>query len=53
MISMIDKIIRLGIEECDYEFKMMKVELKTNLKEFLYGKYIQNFEKKWMEKYLL
>lgn len=53
MISMVDKIKRLGIKGCSDKLEKMSSELKKNSKEFYYGKYTQNFEKEWMEKYLL
>lgn len=53
MISMIEKIARLGVKDCSNKFETMNNELKTNLNEFFYGKYTQKFEKEWMEKYLV
>ena len=53
MISMIEKITRLGVNDCSNKLEIMSSELKTNLKEFFYGKYTQKFEKEWMEKYLV
>lgn len=53
MISMIEKIVRFGVEDCSNKFEIMNDELKTNFNEFFYGKYTQKFEKEWMEKYLV
>lgn len=53
MISMMEKITRLGVKDCSNKFEIMNDELKTNFNEFFHGKYTQKFEKEWMEKYLV
>jgi glycosyltransferase involved in cell wall biosynthesis len=52
MISMVEKINRLGIEGCNEQCESMLRELRENRKEFLSCEWIQEFEKEWMENYL-
>jgi len=52
MISMVEKITRLGIKGCDRQLAAMKLELRGNRKEFLDGGFVLDFEKEWMEKYV-
>ncbi|MGC7870205.1 glycosyltransferase family 2 protein [Desulfosporosinus sp. SYSU MS00001] len=53
MISMVEKIYRFKLTNCDEPLKFMRSVLRRNWDEFFYGKYIENFEKEWMEKYIL
>jgi glycosyltransferase involved in cell wall biosynthesis len=52
MISMVEKIDRYQLENCCGPFDFMKDELRKNWNEFYYGQYIEEFEKRWMEKYI-
>ena len=52
MISMIEKINRLTLPDCDVHLENMTNELMQNRSEFLAYKDIQDFEKKWMELYV-
>ncbi|TWH60036.1 glycosyltransferase involved in cell wall biosynthesis [Desulfitobacterium sp. LBE] len=52
MISMVEKITRLKLSECEYQLTSMKQELGENRDEFLDSEYILDFEKEWMEKHL-
>jgi glycosyltransferase involved in cell wall biosynthesis len=51
MISMVEKITRLGIAGCDAVLAAMRNELATNRNEFLNCELTQDFEKKWMGEY--
>lgn len=53
MISMVEKIIRLGIPGCERQLVAMKGELQVHRAEFLDAPETLDFEKEWMEKYLL
>lgn len=52
MISMIEKITRLGIHSCDKQCKNMIRELSEHSEEFLNCEYIQDFERGWMMNYV-
>jgi len=52
MISMIEKIQKLGITGCDAQLELLTLELKVNRKKFLECGYIQGFEKEWLNKYV-
>lgn len=52
MISMIEKIDRLNIPECEKELLYMKRELDNHREEFCSCPEIQDFEKGWMERYV-
>lgn len=53
MISMVEKINRLGINGCKRQLNAMIEDLRKNREEFLQGGFILNFEKEWMEIYIL
>jgi glycosyltransferase involved in cell wall biosynthesis len=53
MISMVEKIDRFGLTNCDVSLTFMRDELHLHRDEFYNGKYIVNFEKEWMERYIL
>ena len=53
MISMCDKIKTYELKDCYNIFVELVQELKTNQQEFLVSPYIQDFEKEWMQKYIL
>ncbi|HWQ30221.1 MAG TPA: glycosyltransferase family 2 protein [Negativicutes bacterium] len=52
MISMIEKIHRFGLKNCDQPLEFMKSELKKHRKEFYDGEFILDFEKEWMALYV-
>ena len=52
MISMVEKIRRLGLPGCDEQLACMCGELSAHWHEFVGGKYILGFEKEWMERYI-
>lgn len=52
MISMVEKIVRLGIRGCSQQLEAMKAELHRNRDEFLTTPEILNYEKKWMDTYV-
>ena len=53
MISMCDKIKTYDLKDCQGIFIELVRELRLKQEEFLMSPYIQNFEKKWMNKYVL
>ena len=52
MISMVEKVTRLGLADCGAQRERMVRELRANREEFLGCPEILDFEKKWMEKYI-
>jgi len=52
MLSMVEKINRLGIEKCEYQLDMMLSELKKNRNKFMDNKNILDFEKEWLKRYV-
>lgn len=52
MISMVEKISRLGLKGCELQREQMKRELWKNRDEFLNAPEILPFEKAWMNAYL-
>jgi glycosyltransferase involved in cell wall biosynthesis len=52
MISMVDKIERYELKECEELLDTMKRELKTHRNKFLKCGLAQHFELEWMKKYL-
>lgn len=52
MISMVEKICRLGISDCERQLKNMTQELREHREEFLESSKILEFEKEWMEAYI-
>jgi glycosyltransferase involved in cell wall biosynthesis len=53
MISMVEKITRIGIQGCDEQLAYMKKELLLNRVQFMESSYILPFEKAWMDQYIL
>ena len=53
MISMVEKVARLGLTDCDAQRERMARELWEHRKEFLRCPEILEFEKEWMKKYIL
>ncbi|MGJ4850096.1 glycosyltransferase family 2 protein [Bacillota bacterium Meth-B3] len=51
MISMVEKISRLGIKGCNGQLSEMLRTLTQNRDEFCSGEWIQTFESEWMEMY--
>lgn len=52
MISMVEKVVRLELPNCEDEFEYMKKELTTNKEKFLSCPEILDFEVEWVEKYI-
>lgn len=52
MISMVEKVVRLELTNCEEELEYMKTELTTNKEQFLNCPEILGFEKEWIEKYV-
>ena len=52
MISMIEKIHRYELTNCNEPLEYMRAVLITHWNEFYNGKYIIEFEKEWMNKYV-
>lgn len=53
MISMVEKIERLGLTDCQKQKEAMVGQLYTHAKEFLQAPECLPFEKEWMKKYIL
>ena len=52
MISMIEKVTRLGIAGCGPQLEEMKLELRTHYEEFVNSEFTLEFEKEWMKIYV-
>jgi hypothetical protein len=52
MISMVEKITRLGLSDCYELCDKLKRELQTSRDEFVNSELTLNFEREWMEKYV-
>lgn len=52
MISMVEKISRLGLCKCDKQFDHMRKELLNNYEIFINCPEILTFEKEWMKRYI-
>lgn len=52
MISMVEKITRMELTDCERQLAAMKRELAEHCEEFLGSELILEFEKKWMERYV-
>lgn len=52
-ISMVNKIISNGLKDCEEHLKAMRCELAKHYAEFMNSTYILDFEKIWMENYIL
>ncbi|WP_242854365.1 glycosyltransferase family 2 protein [Oxobacter pfennigii] len=53
MLSMIEKINKFKLTNCNEPLEFMKKEIHKNLDEFLGGGFILKFEKEWVSRYLL
>lgn len=53
MISMCNKIESNSLDNCKKQLEFIKRELKENRKMFYNSPYIQEFEKKWMDKWIM
>ncbi|MDR0499513.1 MAG: glycosyltransferase [Holophagales bacterium] len=53
MISMVEKIIRLKISNCDGQLADMVSELQKYRSDFMNGGFALDFEKEWMNTYVL
>ena len=52
MISMVEKVKRLELMECDDICEMVIGKLVAYKEEFLQTNYTEDFEREWMEKYV-
>jgi glycosyltransferase involved in cell wall biosynthesis len=52
MISMVEKVIRLELPDCEEELEYMKKELITNKEKFLSYPEILDFEVEWVKEYI-
>lgn len=52
MISMVEKVIRLELQNCEEELEYMKKELTTNKEKFLSCPEILDFEIEWVKEYI-
>jgi len=52
MISMVEKINRLKIKDCESQLTAMMSDLRKNREEFALGRLTLDFEREWMEKYI-
>ena len=52
MISMVEKINRLGIKNCERQRDAMSRVLREQREKFINGKYILEFEREWVERYV-
>ena len=52
MISMVEKIDRLGLKDCEAQREAMARELSANRQRFLNAPELLPFEREWMEKYI-
>ncbi|MGI6084074.1 MAG: glycosyltransferase family 2 protein [Acetivibrionales bacterium] len=52
MISMVEKINRYGLTNCEEPLRFMCEELRQHWNEFYNGKFIQDFEKEWMDRFI-
>ena len=52
MISMVEKVTRLGIPECEKQMETMKRELRARREAFLNAPETLDFEREWMEEYV-
>jgi len=52
MLSMVEKISRLGIVGCDEQKGRMIKELRENCEEFLSGGFVLGFEREWVGKFV-
>ena len=53
MISMVEKVCRLKLTDCEEPLKRMRDELRKHGREFLGRPEIMEFEREWMEKYVI
>lgn len=53
MISMVEKIHRLGLKNCEEQRKRMETELQAHRDEFINAPELLPFEREWMNMYLL
>lgn len=51
-ISMVNKIISNNLKDCECHLDEMRSELALHQKDFLNSRYLLEFEKGWMEKYI-
>ena len=52
MISMVEKVKRLNLNECDDTCNQIIESLKRDKNDFMQSPLIENFERNWMEQYI-
>lgn len=52
MISMVEKIHRFSLENCREQLEYMENVLRKNKEEFYRSKWIRDFEREWIKKYI-
>ena len=52
MISMVEKVVRLELPNCEEKLEYMKAELTANKEKFLNCPEILDFEIEWVKKYI-
>jgi glycosyltransferase involved in cell wall biosynthesis len=52
MISMVEKVTRLGLAGCERQAESLRQELATHRSEFMNSPYILDFEKDWVLRYV-
>lgn len=52
MLSMIEKISRFQLKNCDEPLAEMRAQVKANLDEFLNGGFILDFERDWIREFI-
>ena len=53
MISMVEKVTRLGLPGCKMQLEVMKKDLWVNKEKFLSNSLILGFEKEWVSNYII
>ncbi|MCL2276753.1 MAG: glycosyltransferase [Treponema sp.] len=52
MISMVEKINRFNISDCENQYNALRNELLENRNSFLKSNFLQEFERDWVEQYI-
>lgn len=52
MLSMVEKIVTLGLAPCYAPLRYMRNELKTFWQDMMYGPFTQDYEKAWIKMYV-
>jgi glycosyltransferase involved in cell wall biosynthesis len=52
MVSMVEKIYRFGLKNCNEPLEFMKKEIRNSLDEFLCSGFCEDFEREWVAEYV-